>query len=67
MRHNIDCRLCNEGSYEALDTSHSANLNNLQLGLPMRRDSQPWIVLRCASCGNIQVCDPTTGWWRDKV
>jgi hypothetical protein len=61
MKYNLTCRLCQQGSYEALSATHNADVHNLQLGLQVRRDGLGWIVLRCSTCGNIMVCDPTTG------
>lgn len=67
MKYNLNCRLCQEGSYEAVDTSNSASLGNLNLGLRWRGDDAQWIVLQCSTCGNMQVCDGRKKWWRGKI
>ena len=67
MKHNINCRFCNTGHYEAKDTSDSPSLNNLFLGLGWRGEDEPWTVLECGVCGNVQVFRGPKQWWNGKI
>ena len=66
MRHHIQCRFCNSGSYQAKETGHSSDLGNLGLGLRWQGDDQLWTVIECSTCGNVQIFRGKASYWKDK-
>ena len=55
MRHHMQCRFCDTGNYQARETGHSSDVANLGLGLAWKGEDQPWTMIECDKCGNVQV------------